>query len=146
MRLSILAPLLTFVLASAPALSEEPPLILRRAEIFGRAPDVDAPNVRVWTLRNNGVGRTNLVEMLGCLPLHRHPDADHSLLVLQGRVEVKAGGVKTVLSEGDYITIPPNVPHGYRVIGDRALLISADAPFYRKTEPLSQDCGFLDEP
>lgn len=115
--------------ASAP--SEEQALVLRQAEVMASTPAVAVPGVRVWNIRRNGTARTNLVEFSGRSPLHVHPDADHTLLVMQGAVWVRAGTQETRLKAGDYISIPPNMPHAYWVdAGEKALLVSFDAPAY----------------
>lgn len=40
------------------------------------------------------------------------------MLVLDGSVEVDAGGERHELGTGDAIVIPPNVPHAVRVVGE----------------------------
>jgi mannose-6-phosphate isomerase-like protein (cupin superfamily) len=116
-----------------PATTSKPmttPLILRRAEVMSRKPDTDKPNVRVWTMRKSDKSRTNLVEMKGKLSYHVHPDAEHTLMVLEGRVCAWHGTEAVLLETGDYISIPAGVPHKYETVGDRALLLSFDAPAY----------------
>lgn len=106
-------------------------LVLRRDEVMTRTPVVNVPGVKVWSMRRHGTARTNLVEFSGRAPMHQHPDADHTLLVLEGALWVRAGADEVKLSAGDYISIPPNMPHGYWVDpGARALLVSFDAPAY----------------
>jgi len=105
-------------------------ILLRRAEVMARKPDTDRPNVRVWTMRQNERSRANLVEMRGKLSYHVHPDAEHTLMVLEGRVCAWHGREAVVLETGDYISIPAGVPHKYETIGERALLLSFDAPAY----------------
>jgi quercetin dioxygenase-like cupin family protein len=108
------------------------PLILRRAEVMSKKPDTDKPNVRVWTMRKSeeSKSRTNLVEMKGKLSYHVHPDHEHTLMVLEGRVCAWHGTEAVLLETGDYISIPAGVPHKYETVGERALLLSFDAPAY----------------
>jgi mannose-6-phosphate isomerase-like protein (cupin superfamily) len=116
---------------TAPSKDVRPALVLRQAELMTRTPAVNAPGVKVWTMRRDGMARTNLVEFTGRSALHLHPDADHTLLVMQGTVWVRAGDEQFSLAAGDYISIPPNLPHTYWVEpGQRALLVSFDAPAY----------------
>lgn len=106
-------------------------LVLRRAEVMASAPAVSVPGVKVWNMRRHGTSRTNLIEFSGRSPLHLHPDADHTLLVMEGEIWVRAGTEDVRLRAGDYISIPPNMPHAYWVeAGAKALLVSFDAPAY----------------
>ncbi len=60
-------------------------------------------------------------------PLHSHPNCSEVLAVLQGRIEhVIEGGKSVELNEGDVITLPTNLPHQARNIGqmDAVLLIA----------------------
>ena len=79
----------------------------------------------------------NYVEVAGRSGLHFHPDADHRLYVLEGRVVVVSGTNSVTSSPGDLIIIPKGVRHCYDVPakGNRALLLTFDAPPYdpRKT-------------
>ena len=72
----------------------------------------------------------NYVEVAGRSALHFHPDADHKLYVLEGRVVVIAGTNKATATVGDLIIIPKGVRHCYDVPvkGERALLLTFDAP------------------
>jgi quercetin dioxygenase-like cupin family protein len=115
-------------------------LLLRQAEVMSRPPDVDSPNVRVWTMRKTEAARTNLVEMRGVLPYHAHPDAEHTLLVLEGVVCAwHSGGKAARLEPGDLISFPRGVPHKYETVTPRALLLSFDAPYYRRSDPVSEE-------
>jgi quercetin dioxygenase-like cupin family protein len=108
------------------------PLVLRQAELMAGRPALQVPGeVRVWPMRRDAHSRTNLVEFSGRSPLHSHPDADHTLMVLQGTVWVRAGAEEVKLEVGDFISIPPLLPHAYWVQpGTKALLVSFDAPPY----------------
>ena len=107
-------------------------------ETLKRKPDIVGQNVRVWTIRQTDIIRVNLVEFTGELGLHKHPDADHSLLVLDGSVRVQVGNEIFVAHKGDFISVPINIPHKYWTIGPKAMLVSMDAPYYdpKKTVPL----------
>ena len=114
-------------------------VVLRRSEVMERCPDRATSHSRVWTIRRteldahrleSAYARTNLVEMKGRLPYHVHPDADHTLLVLTGRVCAWCGTEAHVLEEGDYISIPAGIAHKYETLTETALLLSFDAPAY----------------
>jgi quercetin dioxygenase-like cupin family protein len=51
-------------------------------------------------------------------PVHHHPE-EQITLVISGRIEFTVAGEIVVLGAGQAAVIPPNVPHGARVIGDQ---------------------------
>jgi quercetin dioxygenase-like cupin family protein len=110
--------------------SPHPPLIVAQQALMSRKPDLNSPAVKIWNMQQTDTLRVNLVEMRGKLPRHTHPDAAHSLLLLEGSVRVEIGDSITVMNKGDYVSIPAGVVHGYTTITPTALLVSADAPFY----------------
>jgi quercetin dioxygenase-like cupin family protein len=60
-------------------------------------------------------------------PLHSHPNCSEVLVVLNGRIShLIEGGKELELSQGDVITLPPNLPHRARNVGeeDSVLLIA----------------------
>ena len=60
-------------------------------------------------------------------PLHSHPNCSEVLAVLQGRIShTIEGGESIELDQGDVITLPPDLPHQARNIGegDAVLLIA----------------------
>lgn len=99
-------------------------------KLLERKPDSENKNVKVWTIKQDQHIRINYVEMSGELPLHIHPDAAHTLMVLAGKVKVQIGPEFKTLNEGDYISIPANVPHKYWPLVARVKLVSMDAPYY----------------
>jgi mannose-6-phosphate isomerase-like protein (cupin superfamily) len=109
--------------------SEARPTIVRTRELMAREPGNGSGHL--WRLHQSATSRTNLVEMRGEVGEHIHPDAEHSLYVISGEVKVRAGDMETTLREGDYISIPAGMKHGYTVPADKpALLLSMDAPPY----------------
>jgi quercetin dioxygenase-like cupin family protein len=114
--------------------------LIHRADVIrDRGTNTSAP-MRLWPLHATAESRMNYVEVTGRSSLHFHPDADHKLYVLEGRVAVTAGTNTTVATVGDLIIIPKGVRHCYDVPakGERALLLTFDAPPYdpRKTVQL----------
>jgi len=79
----------------------------------------------------------NYFEVTGPSGLHFHPDADHRLYVLEGKLVITVGTNTTTATIGDFVIIPKGVRHRYDVPakGDRALMLTFDAPPYdpRKT-------------
>lgn len=47
-------------------------------------------------------------------PLHSHPGAEESFYVLEGRVELWAGGATSEAISGAFIVVPRGVPHALR--------------------------------
>ena len=93
-------------------------------------PGIENENVKVWNIKKTDLIRINLVEMSGELSKHKHPDAEHSLVVLEGEVKAMVGDSIVTLLKGDFISIPKNVPHKYWTITSKAYLVSMDAPYY----------------
>lgn len=99
-------------------------------QLTSRTPDIAGENVKVWNIKQNEFIRINLVEMSGELSLHTHPDAEHSLMVLHGRVLVKIADKIVEITRGDFISIPAGVPHKYWSMTKTAMVVSMDAPYY----------------
>jgi quercetin dioxygenase-like cupin family protein len=113
-----------------PAASTLAPLVVNHRALLARKPDLLAPTVKIWNIQQTESIRINLVEMRGHLRRHMHPDAAHSLLVLEGSVRATVGAQEILMNEGDFVSIPAGVLHDYTTVGPSALLISCDAPYY----------------
>ncbi len=63
-------------------------------------------------------------------PLHRHPNCDEILHVLQGHIMNRVGDKEYEMQAGDTVTIPEGTPHNARNIGteDAVLSISYSSP------------------
>lgn len=109
--------------------SEKYTFVSYKKLISGR-PDIEGKNVKVWNIKQNGTIRINIVEMSGELHLHKHPDAEHSLMVLEGKVRVRIGNDYLEVGEGDFVSIPENIPHKYWSLTAKSMLVSMDAPYY----------------
>ena len=111
--------------------------LIHRADIVRDRSTNSTAAMRLWPLHATAESRMNYVEVAGRSGLHFHPDADHKLYVLEGRVVVIAGTNSTIANVGDLIIIPKGVRHCYDVAakGERALLLTFDAPPFdpRKT-------------
>lgn len=51
-------------------------------------------------------------------PLHQHADLDEAMLVLEGHVAVRLGEEDHVLTSGDFVWMPRQVPHAFVNAGD----------------------------
>ena len=114
--------------------------LIHRADVIRDRGTNSSATMRLWPLHATPESRMNYVEVTGRSSLHFHPDADHKLYVLEGKVAVTAGTNSTIATVGDLIIIPKGVRHCYDVPakGERALLLTFDAPPYdpRKTVQL----------
>jgi quercetin dioxygenase-like cupin family protein len=106
--------------------------IIHRSDVIRDRSTNSSGPMRLWPLYSNSESRMNYVEVTGRSGLHFHPDADHKLYVLEGKVVVTAGTNTMTAAAGDLIIIPKGVRHCYDVPakGERALLLTFDAPPY----------------
>jgi quercetin dioxygenase-like cupin family protein len=111
--------------------------ILHRADVVPDRSTGATARGGLWPLYSTPEARLNYFEVTGRTSLHFHPDAEHRLYVLEGKVLVTCGTNTTTATVGDFIVIPRGVRHCYDVPakGDRALLLTFDAPPFdpRKT-------------
>jgi len=59
-------------------------------------------------------------------PLHTHPIAE-SLWVLDGRIRYHIDGREHLLEAGDFVLVPANVPHAFRVTSAKSKVLSIQA-------------------
>jgi quercetin dioxygenase-like cupin family protein len=65
-------------------------------------------------------------------PLHVHDDLDDTWYILEGEIVVRCDDEVSVVSTGDWVSMPRGVPHTFRVVGDREariLLVHDNATF-----------------
>ena len=80
-------------------------------------------------------------------PLHRHPEADETVYVLEGEIVVHVDGHEHRVRAGGMTFTPKGVPHAFRVASDRARVLTFQTPgigeaFYRDaSEPTSDDAS-----
>jgi quercetin dioxygenase-like cupin family protein len=80
-----------------------------------------------------------------CTPLHRHPEADETVYVLEGELLLQVDGKETRLGLGGTSFVPKGVPHAFQVTSERARLLCLQTPgvgqaFYRDaSEPAVED-------
>jgi quercetin dioxygenase-like cupin family protein len=75
-------------------------------------------------------------------PLHRHPDADETFVMLEGEIRLHvAGSDDRSIQSGGIAIIPRGIPHAFMVTSDRARMLCLQTPgngeaFYRQaSEP-----------
>ncbi len=124
-------------MTTSPLHAHEKLTFVKHKVLLTKKPDINGPNIKVWTVQQNETIRINYIEMSGELPLHKHPDAAHSLMVISGKVKVQIGSMLKVMEEGDFISIPADVPHKYWPLNGKARLVSMDAPYYDPQKTIS---------
>jgi quercetin dioxygenase-like cupin family protein len=78
-------------------------------------------------------------------PLHRHPEADETVYVLEGEIVVNIDGNERRVGAGGMTFTPKGVPHAFIVVSDSARLLTMQAPgigqgFYRgASEPATDE-------
>jgi len=84
----------------------------------------------LWTLKKTDIFRINLVKMQDQGKKHEHPDAEHTIMIIEGEIKAEIGEKTMLLKKGDIISIPKGMPHKYLVVGKQAIIVSMDAPYY----------------
>jgi quercetin dioxygenase-like cupin family protein len=84
-------------------------------------------------------------------PLHRHPEADETVYVLEGEILVHVDGKESRVGPGGLSFTPKGVPHSFLVVSDRARMLTLQTPgigqaFYRGASEPATDatCDTLD--
>jgi quercetin dioxygenase-like cupin family protein len=71
-----------------------------------------------------------------CPPLHRHPEADETVYVLEGEIVLNVDGTESRVGAGGLGFTPKGVPHAFLVVSDTARILTFQTPgigqgFYR---------------
>ena len=131
---SIVAGLALAGVAAAQTLSSGQPVaegtMVRREELMGRQPNVETTAARTWVVEKTPEVGALLIEVVGTLPLHYHPDGAHRLYLIEGELKVRVGTRELTMRPGDYLSIPRNVRHKIQLATGqtRALLGTVDTP------------------
>ena len=78
-------------------------------------------------------------------PLHRHPDEDEALYVLEGEILVQIGDRQERVGPGGMTLSPRGVPHAFRVLSPAARLLTLHTPgsggsfYWTASEPATAD-------
>ena len=122
--------------------------LIHRADIMPERGTNQPSDRHLWPLYSSPEARLNYFEVTGRTGLHYHPDADHRLYVLEGKMVVTAGTNTVTAVPGDFIVIPRGVRHSYDVAakGERALLLTFDAPPYDPRKTVNLEPGSAKAP
>ena len=80
------------------------------------------PNYRKWDITRPGDGTTSSALSFAVAapgtgaPLHTH-EADELIVVLKGTLEARLGDEVREVGPDHTLVIPPNVPHGFTIVG-----------------------------
>ena len=79
-------------------------------------------------------------------PLHRHPEADETVYVLDGEIVVQIDGEQTTVGAGGMTFTPRGTPHAFLVVSDTARILTMQAPgigqaFYRDASDPAGDAA-----
>jgi quercetin dioxygenase-like cupin family protein len=80
-------------------------------------------------------------------PLHRHPEADETIYLLEGELLVQVAGTESRVRAGGMSFVPRGTPHALLVVSDGARLLTLQTPgsgqaFYRgASEPTTGDAS-----
>ena len=81
------------------------------------------PNYRKWDIIQPGDGTTSssmsysVIGVGAGAPMHTH-EADELIVVLEGTLEVRVNDEVFQVGANHTIVVPPNVPHGFTIVGD----------------------------
>jgi quercetin dioxygenase-like cupin family protein len=79
-----------------------------------------------------------------CTPLHRHPEADETVYVLEGEILVDVDGGRRRVATGGMTFTPRGLPHAFLVLSEQARVLTFQTPgigqgFYRgASEPATE--------
>ena len=78
-------------------------------------------------------------------PLHRHPDADETIIVVEGEIVLTMDGTEHKLGAGSVTFAPRGVAHAFRVCSESARLLTMQSPgtaqsfYWSASEPAVND-------
>jgi quercetin dioxygenase-like cupin family protein len=78
-------------------------------------------------------------------PLHRHPDTDELVVVLEGEILVHIDGEEHTVVAGGMTYTPRGVPHAFTVVSESARMLSLQTPataeafYWDASEPAADD-------
>ena len=89
----------------------------------------DTKNIYVHKLATDSNSTDFLIIIKDYVPLHMHAKHTETIFVLEGKGEFQKGERKFVIEPGDYLRIPPGIPHSVKVTSLNPLkVLSIQAP------------------
>jgi quercetin dioxygenase-like cupin family protein len=74
-------------------------------------------------------------------PLHLHPNADETFLVINGEIRVYVDGTERTVGPGGVASVPRGMPHAMMVTSETALVLTIVTPGCKELEMFFRDVG-----
>jgi mannose-6-phosphate isomerase-like protein (cupin superfamily) len=82
------------------------------AEVMSKPAFVEAKNsFRGWVVEKSADFGVVLIEVLGTIPLHMHPDGNRRMFLIEGEMKMLGGDHEMSMKPGDYMYLPRNHRH-----------------------------------
>jgi mannose-6-phosphate isomerase-like protein (cupin superfamily) len=101
------------------------------ADVMSQLPLAAVENsLRAWAVERSADFGVVLIEVLGTIPLHLHPDGNRRMFLLEGRVRMRGGDHEMDMLPGDYMYLGRSHHHKVWLAPGtkRALLMLVDNP------------------
>lgn len=101
------------------------------ADVMKERPFVDAEkSYRGWIIEKSADFGVTLLEVVGTIPLHMHPDGNRRMFLLEGEMKMLGGEHEMDMKPGDYMYLPRDHHHKVWLSPNskRALFLLVDNP------------------
>lgn len=101
------------------------------ADVMAEPPFVESEGqFRGWILEKSQDFGVVLIEVLGTIPLHMHPDGNRRMFLIEGEMRMLGGEHDMEMKPGDYMYLPRNHRHKVWLApkAKRALFVLVDNP------------------
>lgn len=101
------------------------------AEVMAQAPLVEVEgSFRGWAVERSEDFGVVLIEVLGTIPLHMHPDGNRRMFLIEGRMKMLGGEHEMDMKPGDFMYLPRDHHHKVWLApqSKRALFMLVDNP------------------
>jgi mannose-6-phosphate isomerase-like protein (cupin superfamily) len=101
------------------------------ADVMSKPPFVEAKNsFRAWVVEKSADFGVVLIEVLGTIPLHMHPDGNRRMFLIEGEMKMLGGEHEMSMKPGDYMYLPRRHHHKVWLApkSKRALFLLVDNP------------------
>ena len=82
------------------------------ADVMSKPPFVEAKGIfRGWVVEKSADFGVVLIEVLGTIPMHMHPDGNRRMFLIEGEMKMLGGDHEMSMKPGDYMYLPRNHRH-----------------------------------
>ena len=82
------------------------------ADVMSKQPFVEAKGIfRGWVVEKSADFGVVLIEVLGTIPMHMHPDGNRRMFLIEGEMKMLGGDHEMSMKPGDYMYLPRNHRH-----------------------------------